>query len=139
MARKKPTLDALPQLAPAELDVMKVLWNRGRLSAREVHEQLGGRTGWAYSTTRTVMERMVTKGLLKRERFHGLHLYAPSVSRPAGLAALVRSFAEDVLELRRVPVAALFAESEALTREELEELRALLEEGATERRTRSSR
>ena len=123
---RKPPKD-LPRLGSAELDVLKVLWRRGRLSAREIHEQLVARTGWAYSTTRTVVERMVTKGLLKRSAFHGLHLYEAAISRPVGLAGLVKSFAEDVLELRRVPVAALFAESEALTREELDELRALLD------------
>jgi BlaI family transcriptional regulator, penicillinase repressor len=116
----------LPQLAPAELDLMKVLWKAGRLSAREIHDRLTERMGWAYSTTRTVAERMVEKGLLRKAAFHGLNVYEPAVSRAAGLARLVRDFAEQVLELKRVPVAALFAESEALTPEELRELRALV-------------
>lgn len=117
----------LPQLAPAELDVMKVLWKTGRLSAREIHDRLTERTGWAYSTTRTIVERLVRKGLLRKQSSHGLHVYAAAVSRPTGLAQLVRDFAEQVLELREVPVAALFSESDALTPEELAELRALLE------------
>ena len=116
----------LPQLAPAELDLMKVLWANGSLSAREVHERLSQRTGWAYSTTRTVIERLVRKGLLRKQDSHGLHVYAPAVSRPTGLAQLVRDFAEQVLELRDVPVAALFSESDALTPDELAELRTLL-------------
>jgi predicted transcriptional regulator len=49
----------LPQLTPAELEVMKVLWAGDSLSAREIHEQLAERLGWAYSTTRTTVERMV--------------------------------------------------------------------------------
>ena len=117
----------LPQLAPAELDVMKTLWSSGSLSAREVHERLAQRTGWAYSTTRTVMERLVRKGLLRKQSSHGLHVYTAAVSRPTGLAQLVRDFAEQVLELREIPVAALFSKSDALTAEELAELRALLE------------
>lgn len=108
--------------------MIKVLWRGGRLSAREIHDQLAERNGWAYSTTRTVVERMVSKGLLDRKQFHGLHLYSARLSRPLGLAALVKSFAEQVLELRRVPVATLFAESEALTPAELDELRRLLDD-----------
>jgi BlaI family transcriptional regulator, penicillinase repressor len=135
--RHKP--HGLPQLAPAELDVMKVLWRDGRLSARELHERLEGQTGWAYSTTRTVTERMVAKGLLTRQGVHGLNVYAAAVSRPAGLAGLVREFAEQVLELRHVPVAALFAESEALSPAELAELRALLDERPTAKRPRGRR
>ncbi len=119
----------LPRLAPAELDVMKVLWRAGALSAREIHDRVSGRSGWRYSTTRTVVERMVDKGLVTRTASHGLFVYAPAISRAAGLARLVRDFAEQVLELKRAPVAALFAESEVLTPEELKDLRQLLESG----------
>ena len=107
---------------------MKVLWRGGSLSAREIHDQVAARNEWAYSTTRTVVERMVSKRLLERKKFHGLHLYSARLSRPQGLAALVKSFAEQVLELRRVPVATLFAESEALSPGEIDELRRLLDE-----------
>lgn len=127
----------LPRLAPAELDVMKALWQAGPLSAREIHERLSRGTGWAYSTTRTVVERMVEKGLVSKTASHGLHVYAPSISRAAGLARLVRDFAEQVLELKRAPVAALFAESEALTHEEIEDLRALLESDEAPARSRT--
>ena len=73
----------LPQLTPAEMEVMEVLWEEGRLSAREVHDRVADRTGWAYSTTRTTVERMVRKGLLHKAPFHGLHLYEPGISRAA--------------------------------------------------------
>ena len=119
--------DELPQLTPAELEVMKVLWGTDGLSAREVHQQLAGRQGWAYSTTRTTVERMVRKGLVKKNSFHGLHIYSASVSRAAGLARLVRDFAAQVLETSHVPVVSLFADAGALTDEEIEELSKLLE------------
>ncbi len=118
----------LPQIAPAELAVMKTLWRFGSSSAREIHDRLESRTGWAYSTTRTVVERMVGKGLLKRQSSHGLNVYEAAVSRAVGLAGLVRDFAEQVLELRHVPVAALFAETDVLSEAELAELRKILDE-----------
>jgi BlaI family penicillinase repressor len=118
--------EGLPRLAPAELEVMKVLWSSGRLSSREVHAGLADGTGRAYSTTRTLLERLVKKRVVARETFHGLHLYRPSISRAQGVARLVQEFASKVLGLSHVPVAALFQESEALTPDEVEELRALL-------------
>lgn len=127
------TPKALPQLAPAELDVMKVLWGSGGLSAREVHDRLARQTGWAYSTTRTTIERMVKKGLVARRTFHGLHVYEAAISRAQGMARLVHDFASRVLGLSHVPVAALFRDSEVLTPADLAELRALL---ATARRPR---
>jgi BlaI family penicillinase repressor len=116
----------LPELNKTELAVMKVLWRSGRLSAREIHDRLGSSSGWAYSTTRTVIDRMERKGLVGREEFHGLNLYRPGVTKAAGLAGLVREFAEKVVELDWAPVVSLFAQSHALTPEEIEELSQLL-------------
>jgi BlaI family transcriptional regulator, penicillinase repressor len=118
----------LPRLTDAELDVIKVLWARGRLSAREVHDLVAESQGWAYSTTRTTLERMVRKGLVQRGSFHGLHLYEAVVSRAAGFARRVREFASQVLESSPVPVVSLFAESGVLSNDEVDELLALLEE-----------
>lgn len=123
MTRRKP----LPELTGTELEVMKALWPKGKLSAREIHERLGEGHGWATSTTRTILERMVAKGLVAKGSFHGLYLYEPRISRPLGLARRVRSFAEEVLELEWAPVVSLFARSQALSAEEVEELSRLLE------------
>lgn len=125
--------DQLPDLARSELDVLKVLWADGRLSAREVHDRLHELHGWAYSTTRTILDRMVKKRLLGRGSFHGVYLYSARISRPQGLARLVRDFAERVLELDYAAVVPLFARSDALSAAEVEELSRLLEEVGGER------
>lgn len=118
----------LPQLTQAELQVIKVLWRRGRSSAREIHERVADELGWAYSTTRTTVERMVGKGLIAKESFHGLHLYEARISRAAGLARLVRDFAEHVLEAGHSPVVSLFADAGTLDDSEIAELRDLLDQ-----------
>jgi BlaI family penicillinase repressor len=128
----------LPELSRAELDIMKWLWKEGKLSARELHDRLTHAYewhstdltktyDWAYSTTRTTMDRMVKKGLLARREFHGLYLYEPLISRPMGLAQAVRDFADRVLEVDYGTVVSMFARSKALTPEEIDELHQLLE------------
>ena len=117
----------LPELTKAEFDILRVIWKSGRLNVREVHDQLASSYKWAYSTTKTMMDRMTKKGLLQREQFHGVFLYRPLVSRPKGFARLIQFFAERVLELDVAAVVALFAKSNALTVEEIEELKQLLE------------
>ncbi len=120
------TSSHLPELSATELDVMKILWREGKQSARELHDRLAPARNWAYSTTRTTLERMVEKGLLEKAAFHGINLYAPRLGKPAGLARLVRDFAERVLEMDAAPVVSLFARSEALSEEEVRELERLL-------------
>jgi len=117
-------------LTPAELAVIKVLWTHGRLSAREVHDRLAAALDWAYSTTRTTLDRMAAKGVVAKEEFHGLYLYAPLISRPAGLAGIIRDLAERVLETDYAPVVSLFAEANELSEDEIAELERLLDEGS---------
>lgn len=119
----------IPDLSRAEYSILKVLWRSGRQTIREVHDQLNPTQQWAYSTTKTMMDRMVKKGLLTREKFHGIFLYQPRVSRPAGLVRMVQFFADRVLETDYGTVINLFARSNSLSEEEIEELSRLLHEG----------
>jgi predicted transcriptional regulator len=95
---------------------------------REVHDRLIPTYQWAYSTTKTTMDRMAKKELLQRERFHGVFLYKPLISRVRGFARRVQFFADRVLELDPGQVVSLFAHSQALTPAEIEELARLLED-----------
>lgn len=105
-----------------------MLWRLRQASVREVHDRLEADTGWAYTTTKTVMDRMAAKGLLERENLHGAFVYRPLVSRAAGLARFVRFFADRVVERDLGTVLGLFRDSEALSEEELAELERLVQD-----------
>ena len=124
MAKQK----SIPDLSKAEYDILRVLWKEGRQNVREVHDRLRDVYHWAYTTTKTMMDRMVAKKLLTREEFHGVFLYAPLITRPAGLAKFVEFFADRVLEMDAESVVSLFARSKAITPDEIRELEVLLKE-----------
>ncbi|MCF6192941.1 MAG: BlaI/MecI/CopY family transcriptional regulator [Kangiellaceae bacterium] len=120
---------SLPDLSRTELQILNVIWkNKEGLSVREVHEQIIKTFKWAYSTTKTTMDRMVKKGLLRREDFHGVFLYQAEISKPAGLARLISFFMNDLLEMDQSALVSLFGQSKALTASEVDELESLLEE-----------
>lgn len=118
----------LPELSRAEFDILKVLWKSNEQSVREVHDQLIATHNWAYSTTKTMMDRMVKKGLLDRKNFHGIFIYKPLISRPKGFARFIQFFTERVLEMDYDSVVSLFVKSDALTPDEVEELSRLLDQ-----------
>ena len=118
----------LPELSKAEHSVASVLWKHGPLSVREVHNQLHSETHWAYTTTKTVMDRMVNKSLLAREKFHGVNLYKAVVSRPRGLARMVHYFARQVLNADYDSVIAMFSGKDSISDSERAKLRALLKQ-----------
>ena len=116
------TVDA----AGPELEILKLLWQYERLSAREIHNHLGPSRNWAYSTTRTVLERMVGKEQLRKKSLHGLNVYEPAVEKVPTLASLVSDFASRVLGIRPTAAIPMFAQSDLLDKKELRELESLL-------------
>lgn len=113
----------------AELIVLKQLWASGEQSAREVHERVATVTDWSYSTTRTLLARMVQKGLVEKRDSHGLALYEAAETKVTLIGKMVKSFSQKVLELDgSLPVSA-FSDSKLLDEGELDELSRLLEEG----------
>ena len=123
----------LPDLTKAEFDILRIIWKKGKLSVREVHDRVVATHVWAYSTTKTMMDRMTRKKFLEREKFHGVFLYRPLISRPSGVARFIQFFANQVLELDYGEVVALFSRSKALDPEEIRELERLLADEARER------
>jgi len=126
---KSKTNSNLPDLSRTELQMLNILWkSKDGLSVREVHEQIKETFNWAYSTTKTTMDRMVKKGLLRREDFHGVFLYQAEISKPAGLARLISFFMNDLLEMDQSALVSLFGRSKALSDSEIDELESLLDQ-----------
>jgi predicted transcriptional regulator len=123
MKRKK----GIPELSKSEYEILRVLWEKGKQSVREVHDQLYPDLHWAYTTTKTMMDRMSKKSYLKRENFHGVNVYTPLMTRPQGLARFIQFFADRILELDAGAVISLFSKNNVLNDNEIDELTALIE------------
>ncbi len=111
-----------------ELEILKLLWRRKSLGAREISDELGEPLGWSYSTLRTVLERMVEKDLLARRAGDSVNVYSAAISKVALLGRMIQDFSGRVLELDSAPPARLFANSKLLDEDELRELEDLLRE-----------
>lgn len=133
VARKESVVKSEPNSQPTkpELAILKLLWQKRRLSAREIADEISPVFDWSYSTMRTVLERMVEKGLLGKDQQGSLNLYTPQVGKIALLSRMIRDFSDRVLELDAAPSAVMFADSKLLTDEEIEELERVLREGET--------
>lgn len=117
-----------PTLQPTkpELAVLKLLWRRKALSAREITDEVAPEFDWSYSTMRTVIERMCEKGLLRKKSADGVNVYSAAVGKVALLSRMILDFSDRVLELDAAPSAVMFADSRLLTEEEIKELEKIL-------------
>jgi len=119
-------MSELPDLSKAEYKILNIMWKGDEYSIREVHNALSN--DWALSTTKTTIERMSKKGLLERRNLHGVNVYKPAISRPAGLARWVSFFADHVLGLDAKAVVSMFGESDHISDKELKELDKLVKQ-----------
>ena len=114
------------KIIESEFEILKLLWKHDQLSSREIHEKTCNGTGWAFSTTRTVIERMVKKNYLAKENFHGINIFRAKVSKVRAFASQISSFADKILEREALSVLPLFTKSDVLSSEELSELKEFL-------------
>lgn len=110
----------------SELEILKLFWRAGAMTAREVQDLAGPELGWADSTTRTVLERMCKKGLLARGQIHGTVLYEPASAKLEILGGFLRKL-RGVLEVSGPLSATAFTGSQLLSSDELDELQAILD------------
>ena len=68
-------------LAKTDWIIMESLWQRGKATATELQRDLEATQGWAYSTVKTMLDRLVEKGLVKSRRQGNIYEYAPKVER----------------------------------------------------------
>lgn len=73
--------DVVPQPTGVELDILRVLWQIGPATVRQVHEAFSEEKGTGYSTTLKMMQVMRDKGLLARDDSVRPQVYRPAISR----------------------------------------------------------
>ena len=69
------------ELTESEWPVIKVVWETEPCTATAVTEKLLKATGWTYSTVRTLMVRMVAKGVLKAKKEGKITIYHSAITR----------------------------------------------------------
>lgn len=69
------------ELTEAEWEIIKAVWEHQPCAAPAVQEALSEQTGWSYSTVKTMMDRMVKKGLLKTQKMRNLILYSAAITK----------------------------------------------------------
>ena len=126
----------LPRPTDAELEILTVLWSIGPATVREVYEVIRRRRRAQYSTVLKFMQIMAEKGLVRRDESERAHVYEPA--RPREWTQ--RQLAADLLErafsgsAKALMIGALSARK--ASKEELAELRKLLDEFPKEQKRR---
>lgn len=107
---------------------MKVVWQNGQATVRDVYEALLERRHIAYTTVMTMMRVLEKKGHLKTRRENRAYLYRPTRPEQQVVKGMVREFVDRVFNGSAQPLLVHLVEDQQLTKEELEQLQRLIDE-----------
>lgn len=116
------------RIAASEWRIMEAVWGLEAVGAAEVIAAVQPQTGWNHRTIRTLLNRLVEKGLLSVRKADGRNLYQPRVERSECVRQEAQSFLERVFHGSARELVLHFADSEQLTAADLGRLRVRLKQ-----------
>ena len=113
-------------LTEGEWIIIQTVWELEPCAAPTVQEALQRRKNWAYSTVKTMMDRMVDKGLLETERIRNLMLYSSAITRSQAQKGEVMRMLKRAFDGALTPMLQFLIENQQLSEEELQGLEDLI-------------
>jgi predicted transcriptional regulator len=111
------------------MDVLKVLWQHGPRTVREVNAILARRRRrYAYTTVQTLLQRLEAKGHVASDKSGLAHIFRAAVSRDALLRRRLEDLANELCDGTRAPLVQALVEERHFSTEDIERLRRLLNE-----------
>jgi predicted transcriptional regulator len=113
----------------AELAVLQLLWDHGPATIRELTEALyPDGTAAQYATVQKLLDRLETKGCVRRERTPGAHLFAAALERGELIGRRLQDVAEKLCGGSLTPLLTHLVRARRLSARERRELRDLIDE-----------
>ncbi len=116
------------ELTEAEWAIIKAVWESEPCTAPDIRQKLQRQTGWTYSTVRTLMDRMVAKGLLTAEKSLHPTLYRSAVTRAQAQRGEVFYALKHAFNGALTPMVQCLLDTGKVSADELAELESLIKE-----------
>lgn len=116
------------RISDAESVVMQALWERSPQSAEDIVAAVGPGQGWQEATVKTLLNRLLRKRAIEADRDGRRFLYRPVLERTDYVHAESTSLLNRLFDGQLSSLVAHFSRNEKLSRREIDEIRALIEE-----------
>jgi len=110
----------------AELEILNILWEHGPCTVKFVNEKINEKKDTGYTTTLKLMQIMVEKGILQRERESRSHIYSAAYKRTDTQLNMINKLAKSMFDGSSVQLAMRALGNSNASKEELEEIKMLL-------------
>jgi BlaI family penicillinase repressor len=113
-------------LTDQELQIMKIIWQRGSATVRDVYEELLKDRKIAYTTVMTMLGILEQKGRLTKTARDRAYVYAPTQPQNQVVDSMVHDFVARVFDGSAKPLLVHLAENKQISQKELDEISKLL-------------
>lgn len=120
--------EKVPSISEAEWEVMNVLWKKSPQTANEVITSLQGQKEWKAKTVRTLLDRLVQKGVAGVNKELRVYTFYPLYSQDDCQRAEAASFIKRIYGGTVKSMLVQFIEEDSLSEEDIEELKSILDE-----------
>ena len=110
---------------------MKLVWQRGNATVRDIYEALLERRKIAYTTVMTMMKILETKGYLKKRRHDRAFIYRPAQPKSQIIGGMIREFIDRVFNGSAEPLLVHLVKSRRLREKDLQQILRMVEEAKT--------
>ena len=114
------------ELTEAEWTIIKAVWDIEPCTAPAIQEKLFKRTAWTYSTVRTLMDRMVAKGLLAAEKKSNQTFYRTAVTRAQAQRGELLYALKHAFNGALTPLVQCLLDTNEVSRAELDQIKQLI-------------
>jgi BlaI family penicillinase repressor len=119
------------ELTEGEWAIIQAVWAKEPCAAPDVQESLEAEIKWSYSTVKTMMNRMVAKGLLRTERMRNLNLYRSAITRAEAQSGEVMRAIRRAFDGALTPMMQFLLDNNKLSRSQINQLEQLLKRKRT--------
>ena len=123
MSKSVPKESCSAELSEAEWDIMRVVWDQEPCAAGTVQEALEGSRQWAYSTVKTMMDRMVAKDFLKITKIRNLQLFSSQINAAQAKKGELKRMLKRAFDGALTPLVQFLVEQDEFSKEDIRELR----------------
>ena len=116
------------RISDAEWIILQAIWDQYPVTSENVVKRLKGKADWHERTIKTMIHRLVRKGVLAFRKDGKRYLYSPKVSRKTCLRQASRSFLKRVFGGAAAPAILHIVEEAKLSPAEIERLKLVLRE-----------
>ena len=122
MAGKKITKKTLVPLSPSETEILRLVWEEGRATVKNVCNSLPSSRRIAYATVQTLLRRLEKKGYVKHEREGKAHVFLPAIEPDKVISKAVGTFLDKLFAGDAIPLMQYLAEHGKITADDIGEL-----------------